>query len=322
MEAATAILAGASVFLFAAYMIRARALRPSEARLTKLTPQPRLSVERVGDQNVLLRRDSSGIQVIGRFLDANGYAERWATELERADLKLRPGEYFILRLLLAVATVAAFTVVGQNGLAFVVGIAAGAMMYMLPSYYVRYRTQRRIKKIESQLVETLTLIASALRAGFAFAQGVDVASKRVGAPMANELNRMLLDVNLGASMEEALSALNKRIGSDDLDMVVTAILIQRNVGGNLAEVLESVTETVRDRERIYGEIKTFTSQQRLSGNVLSVWPILIGGLFFLINPGMMSLLWETGIGLVLLTIWVILTTLGIFTIRKILNIDI
>ena len=169
---------------------------------------------------------------------------------------------------------------------------------------------------------TPALIAGALRSGFAFSQGVDVAAKRIGPPMSVELNRMLLDVNLGASMEAALTSLNERIGSDDVDVVVTAILIQRNTGGNLAEVLDSVTETMRDRERIQGEIKTLTSQQRLTGWVLSLWPMGLFLLFFLVNHTRMALMWQTPVGIVLLVVFVILNLLGFFTIQRILDIDI
>ena len=133
---------------------------------------------------------------------------------------------------------------------------------------------------------------------------------------------MLLDVNLGSSMETALANMNERIGSDDVDVVVTAILIQRNTGGNLAEVLDSVTETMRDRERIQGEIKTLTSQQRLTGWILSLWPVGLGLLFLLVNTDRMSLMWTTAPGIVLLVIFMILNVLGFFTIQRILDIDI
>ena len=175
-----------------------------------------------------------------------------------------------MRLLFGAVGVVIIAAWGRNIIALLVGLVAGLMLYQVPALWVGFRTKRRIEKINAQLVETITLIAGALRSGFAFSQGVDVAAKRIGAPMSVELNRMLLDVNLGASMEAALTSLNERIGSDDVDVVITAILIQRNTGGNLAEVLDSVTETMRDRERIQGEIKTLTSQQRLTGWVLSL----------------------------------------------------
>jgi tight adherence protein B len=214
------------------------------------------------------------------------------------------------------------TLFGRNVIALLVAIPVAVMVYMLPAYWVGFRIQRRLNKINAQLVETITLITNGIRAGFAFGQSVDAAAGRVGPPISVEFNRMLLDVNLGASMEEALTAMRDRIGSEDVDMLVTAILIQRNTGSNLVEVLESVTETMRDRERIQGEIKTMTSQQRLAGWILSLWPAGLGLLFFAINPSMMSIMWSTGLGIVLLVIWAVLNILGIVTIRRILDIDI
>ncbi len=322
MEPIAAILAGGAVFLLLAYMIRARALRPAEARIKYLAATRAVTIDKDASGQTLLRRESSAIPALNRFLTTRGYAERWAADLERADLALRPGEYFLIRLALAGATAAIFALIVRGAIGVIVGIVIGAMMYTLPAYWLQFRIKRRLRKINSQLVETITLIANALRSGFAFAQGIDVAAKRVGPPMSAELNRLLLDINLGASIEDALRGMNERIRSDDLDMVITAILIQRQSGGNLAEVLESVTETMRDRERIEGEIKTLTAQQRLTGWVLSVWPALLGLGFFAINPKMMSLLWTTAPGIVLLVVWLVLNSLGIFTIRRILDIDI
>ena len=165
-------------------------------------------------------------------------------------------------------------------------------------------------------------MASSQRAGFAFAQAVELAAQRMGPPISIEMTRMLLDLNLGASTEDALVAMNQRVQSEDLDLVVTAILIHRQTGGNLAEILDNVTETMRDRERIKGEIKTLTASQRLSGFIFCTWPLFLAVLFTLINPGMMSLMWTTTAGIVMLVIWVILNALGIFTMRRILAIDI
>jgi tight adherence protein B len=179
-----------------------------------------------------------------------------------------------------------------------------------------------MRAIDIQLVETITLISNALRAGFAFAQGIDAAAKRVGPPMSIELGRVLVDISLGRSTEEALTALNERIGSDDLDMVVTAILIQRGSGGNLVEVLDNVTATMRDRERIRGEIKTLTSAQRFTAWVLSIWPLCVALMFFAVNPDIMSLMWTTGAGVALLIVWGVLNLLGVVALQRILSIEI
>lgn len=322
MVALAAVTGAFAVFLLCAYMIRARAFAPGESRIRGLTPRDEVRVEAGRGGQAVLRRSASSIPALRRMLDTGGYTARWAFELERADVKLRPGEYLLVRLVLGVFAFGIIALVGRSAPAVVVGLPVGAMVYMLPAYWLRQRTAGRIRKINNQLVETVALMANSLRAGFAFGQGIDVAAKRVGPPMSVELNRLLLDINLGAATEDALLSFNERIGSDDVDMVVTAILIQRSSGGNLAEVLENVTETMRERERLHGEVKTMTSQQRLTGWILSVWPALVGLLFFAISPARMTLLWTTTPGLVLLGIWVVLNTLGIITLQRILRVDI
>lgn len=320
MEALTAIVAGGAIFMLMAYAVRTYAIKPQEARLKALSPALDVNVDTGGESASLLRKESSA--VVTRMLSTSTYSDRWQFQLDRAGMKLRPSEYFLLRLVLGALVVAVVTLIGRNAVAFVISMPLAAAAYMIPAIFVNLKTQKRIGAIEKQLVETITMISNALRAGFAFSQGVDVAAKRVGPPISLELNRMLLDINLGMSTEQALQAMNARIDSEDVDMVVTAILIQRNSGGNLAEVLESVTETMRDRERIRGEIKTLTSAQRFTGWVLSLWPICLAVVFFLINPGIMSLMWTTGAGVVLLFIWGTLNFLGIITLQKILSIDI
>ena len=321
MEFLAAIIGAGAVFLFAAYAIRARQLTPSEARLQGLS-QRQVRVETDEEGKPILRRSASSIPALSRVLNARGYAQRWSTDLERAGLTLRPGEYFLVRVVFAIAAIAIVTLIGRNAAAFFVSLLLGAIAFMFPAIWLRMRLRGRLNKINSQLVETITLIASAQRAGFAFAQGVDVAAKRVGPPMSVELNRMLLDVNLGSSTEAALQAMNERIDSDDVDMVVTAILIQRQTGGNLSEVLDNVTETMRDRERIYGEIKTLTASQRFTGWVLSAWPGLLALGFLAIAPSIMSLLWTTTTGLFLIGLWLVLNFLGFVSIQRILDIDV
>jgi tight adherence protein B len=260
--------------------------------------------------------------MVRRFLDARDYTGRWAFDLERAGLSLRPGEYFLLRLVCAAfGALVPLAITRGSAVGVLLGIVTGAVAYMLPAWWVRMRGRRRTRQITSQLVETTSLIASALRAGFAFSHGVDVAAQRVGPPMSEELNRMMLDISLGSSTEDALAAMNERIGSDDVDMVVSAVLIQRTTGGNLAEVLERVTETMRERERIHGEIRTMTASQQLTGWVLSIWPMVLALAFFAIAPNVMKLLFTEPIGLALLGLWFTLNVLGALSLKRILSID-
>ena len=141
-------------------------------------------------------------------------------------------------------------------------------------------------------------------------------------PLSEEFSRLVTDVRLGASLEDSLTAMGSRVDSYDLDMVITAILIQRSSGGNLSEVLDNVAETIRDRERIRGEIRVMTSQQRFAASVLSLWPLVLGGIFFLLNPSLMSNLWTEPAGIVMLVIASTLQVLGFLTIRRITTIEI
>jgi len=320
MEVLVAILAAGAVFLFAAYAIRARTLRPAEARLRALPVEGTPAAVENPDGSVTLLRQAP-TSPISRFLSSNNYAARWQMDLDRADIKLRPNEYFMIRLGLAVATVALFTVIGRSGIVFLISLPLSFIVYMLPAYWVNFRIRRRREKINKQLVEALTQMTNGLRAGFAFTQAMDVAARQVGPPIGDELGRVLLDINLGKTTEDALLAMNERLQSEDVDMLVTAILIQRQSGGNLAEVLENVAETIRERERITGEIRTMTSQQRLSGWVLSLWPVGLGLFLAAVNPGLMKLFFTMTLGNILLAVWVILWLIGVFAIRRILDID-
>jgi tight adherence protein B len=319
LAAATAMI---SVLFLAAYAIRSRALNPEDTRLRVLTPLSQVVMEDSGAGGAILRRGGSAIPFLNKLLNRRGYADRWRFDLDRAGLTLRPGEYLLVRLVIAAVLFVTLMAVMWSPLGLMLGVVAGAVAYMVPAFWVRLRINRRVRVIEQQLAETITLIANAQRSGFAFSQGVDVAAKRMGPPISIELNRMLLDINMGASTEDALAAMNDRIGSEDLDLIVTAILIQRQTGGNLVEVLDNVTEIMRDRERIKGDIKSLTASQRLSGFILSVWPAALGLIFFAINPSAMSLMWTTLPGLIMLVTWGTLNLLGVFTMRRILDIDI
>ena len=322
MAALAALSASAFVFVVLAYVIRMRSESPTEARLHRLSAQREVVVTSSDEGRPLLRRSASSIPALSRLLSTSRYAATWAFDIERAGVSLRVGEYFLIRVIAAAVAFFVTMLVLTNGVGLLIACLLAAVAYMLPAFWLHFRIKRRLDRISAQLVETITLIANALKAGFAFAQAMAVTSQRVGPPMSIELNRALLDINLGASTEDALSAMNERIGSDDVDIVVTAILIQRNTGGNLAEVLERVTQTMRDREKVQGDIKTLTSQQRLAGWVLSLWPVALGLIFLAINPSMMSLMWTTGPGIVMLVIWATLTALAAFTYRRILAIDI
>jgi tight adherence protein B len=198
----------------------------------------------------------------------------------------------------------------------------GFLGFMLPAFYLGLRKGRRQQAIQRQLVEAITLIANSLRSGFGFLQGVQAAAQQLTPPIADELDHLVQDISLGVSTEQALADMGRRVGSQDLDIAITAIIVQRSTGGNLSEILDSVAETMRERERVQGEISTLTAEKRLSGNVLAVYPAVLAAILFLIQPDVMSTLWTSSTGIMLLVIAGVLQLIGFIAIRKIVTIDI
>jgi tight adherence protein B len=168
----------------------------------------------------------------------------------------------------------------------------------------------------------LTMVSSSLRAGFGLMQALDLAAEQLQPPMSTELHRLLRDTRMGASIEEALENLRERVGSYDLDVIVTAILIQRSVGSNLSEVLEKVAHTIRERVRIKGEINTLTAQKKLSGFIIGLMPVAFVLMMLAINFEYMSLLFTDPLGRILLILAVGLDIAGILIIKRIVSVDI
>ncbi len=319
VEGLAALFAFVTVALFGFALLSAR---QGDRVMTQRIRALREQEERLRQSEAQLRRPATTLPVL-RDLLRGGWVEKTSRTLQQADVKLRPGEYLLIRLLIAgVFLLVPVLFSGGSAVGLLIGVPVAAAGYLAPGFWVALRRRRRLNAIERQLPELLTLLSSSLRSGFGLQQGMDVAARQIDAPMRDEIEGFLLDTNLGASAEAALVNMVERSGSYDLDMVVTAILIQRMTGGNLAEVLDNVAETMRERERIRGEIRTLTAQQRLTGTILSVYPAVLAGLFYLINPKWMSVLFTDGLGQVLLAIGLFLQFLGFLTIRRILDIPI
>lgn len=246
-------------------------------------------------------------------------AAEWTTTLERAGLALTPKEYLVLRLGVGVLPALVLVIVLPIPLLALLAIPLG---YAAVGFWAKRRIASRRRKLESQLVEVLQMLSSGLRAGFGMLQAIEAAAEQIPAPLSIELRRMIRDTAVGASLEESLEALNRRVGSPDFDIVVTAIMIQRQSGGNLAEILDNVAHTMRERERIQGEIRTITAQQRLTGYVIAGIPIGLGALFMLISPDYMTQLFTEPIGRLMVGAALTLEGAGFLVIRKIVNIEV
>ena len=233
----------------------------------------------------VLRSDSGTFPLLRVLATGNAWSERAARDLSQAGWTLKVSEFLLIRIVAAViAGGLALVLAPSGGLGLLIIVGTVAAGFQAPAFVLMHFRSKRQQKINSQLAETLALLSNSLRSGFAFIQAVELAAKQIDPPMSEELTRLLRDVSLGAPQDVALQDLADRTGSYDLDMMVSTILIQRNTGGNLSEILDNVAETVRERERLQAESASLTASQRLTGQVLSVYPILLGTIVLRIEP--------------------------------------
>jgi tight adherence protein B len=232
-------------------------------------------------------RESVIVAGLSRVMDTQDLSARLSTELARADLKLRPAEFVAFWIACPFVFVAFAYIIGfvigtlQNPIALALIFAVGAYF---PRWYLGFRQRRRIRAFSTQLPDTITLLANSLRAGSSFLQGIELVTREARPPISEEFERVVREMSLGVALQPALNNLARRVASEDLELMVTAINIQSQVGGNLATVLDSIAFTIRERVRIQGEIQTLTAMQRYSGYVITLLPIGLAGILFLISP--------------------------------------
>jgi tight adherence protein B len=254
-----------------------------------------------------------------RFAESRGFSDRLDAELEAASVSLRSGEFVVV----SVVSALVFGVLGAALLrsAFLALIVA-AVGAAFPTLLLRMALNKRADHLREQLPDVLTIMAASLRAGHSFLQSLDTVAKEISQPAAAEFQRVVAEIRLGRPAEDALEALAERVGSADFKWAVLAVNIQREVGGNLAEILDTVADTLRERATLRRQIKVLTAEGRLSAWVLAILPIAIGLYMFAVNPDYIGQLFTSTIGWVMLITAGVLMVLGILWMRKIVNIDV
>lgn len=246
-----------------------------------------------------------------------------ARELARADIKLRTAEYLVVVIFVGLLMSAFIWYIGgQNIIVAVIGFMVGIL---LPRMYVKRQQGKRLQHFNEQLADMLNLMVNGLRAGYSSMQAMEAVAREMPSPISDEFRRVVQEMQLGIAMESALENLLRRIPSDDLDLVVAAMNVQREVGGNLAEVLDTISYTIRERVRIKGEVRVLTSQVVYSGRFLAMMPVFISvTLWFINRPYMMEFFNpETRVvGLIALGTGVFMIVLGYFVMTKIASIDV
>ena len=241
-----------------------------------------------------------------------------AEQLQRADLKLRTSEFFMIQ----VGSTALFALIGLWRWGLLQAVIAGVLGYFLPGMYVKYRIGQRLKAFNAQLGDTLTLLSNAIKAGYSFAQAIDTVAKNAVPPIGDEFGRAVREMNLGGSPDEALQNITKRVASADFDLVATAYSIHRTVGGNLAEILDNIAYTIRERIRIKGEIATLTAQARASGTLITFLPIVLATFMYFVTPTYFRPMFGSIIGWVLLAIGGFMIFIGNLIIRRVVAIEV
>ena len=254
-----------------------------------------------------------------RVVEATGTTAKVEAKLERAGVAIRAGEFVVAAVGATIVGAVLGTIIVGNlmfGLIFA-GVAAA-----VPFILLNFGAKRRTNKLHSQLPDILMILAGSLRAGHSFLEALDMVAQEVGEPGAGEFGRVVAEVRLGRAVPDAMDALAARIGSDDFKWALLAVNIQREVGGNLAEVLDTVSDTMRDRDGIRRQVQVLTSEGRLSVAILAGLPIGVALYLSWVNPEYLALLFNNGLGLLMTGVASLLLGLGIFWMRKVVKIDV
>jgi tight adherence protein B len=292
----------------------------SEGRLKRATGQAPAISYGLGSPGLELRGSRiSSSQAVTQLLSGLKLAYNIERHLNRSDWNTLKVSDFLL--ISGVAGGLAFAIVARvTGLVWI-ALVAGIIGLFIPRFLLARNIKKRRNRFNEQLIEVLSQMANSLKAGFGLLQAIRQAADEAKPPISTELRQTLREIQVGASVEDAFNRLNERVGSDDLDIVITAILVQRGAGGSLAELIEGVGHTMRERIRIRGEINTLTTQGKYTGYLIGALPILLAAGFFVINRRYEQLLFSTNLGHVMLAAWAIMQTIGLLVIRKILDIE-
>ena len=277
------------------------------------------------DENKGEGKENKGVLTdwVNKRVEKSSYGDKISRELARADLKFKPGEYIALYFIAIIGLgLILFLVGGRIWISGLIGMVIGGF---LPGFYVRNQQSKRLKRFNGQLPDMLNLMVNGLRAGYSTMQAMEAVSKEMPAPICDEFRRVVQEMQLGIQMEKALANLLRRIPSEDLDFVVTAINVQREVGGNLAEIIDVITYTIRERIRIKGEISALTAQATYSGRALSIMPVgLLCILWFLNRSYVMEFFNKATLicGVGALVAAVVLIIIGSVVMSRIANVEV
>ena len=263
---------------------------------------------------------------VNRRVASSSRGDVIARELARADLKFKVAEYYALVFISTLGGGVIAFLLQSHPVSFLIGAIAG---FFAPRFYVKRQQAVRVRKFDDQLGDMLNLMTNGLRAGYSTMQAMEAVSRELPAPISDEFRRVVQEIQIGIPMEKALENVLRRIPSEDLDFVVTAINVQREVGGNLSEILDTISFTIRERVRIKGEIRVMTANVRASGAILSLIPLGLGLALWFISPDYIGTFFapndvvpQPACGIVAVAVIVGMILAGYFVMMKIADIEV
>ncbi len=262
---------------------------------------------------------SSFTEGLDKALSKRGVGTKLSDRLAQANVRLTVTEYLVINALSVIGTYfVGYLVLGS----LVLAIFAGILGYFLPRFYIGFAKRQRLSKFNDQLGDTINLLVNGLRSGYSMLQAMETVAKELPAPISEEFARVVQEVGLGLTSEQALNNMLRRIQSDDLDLMITAINVQHEVGGNLAEILDIISYTIRERVRIQGEIRALTAQGMLGGYIISFLPIALTLIMFLMSREYMMRMFTTPCGLIMVSVCLVGIVIGFLAIQKIVRIEV
>jgi tight adherence protein B len=266
--------------------------------IVAITSERSLVEERLGrfleDDRPQPEQDAGGSIItewLNRRVAKSSMGDRVARELARADLKFKVAEYYALVFMSTAVTALLAYIIQPIYISAIIGAVIG---FFIPRFYVKRQQTVRLNKFNDQLSDMLNLMVNGLRAGYSVMQALEAVSRELPAPISDEFHRVVQEMQIGIPMEKALDNLLRRIPSDDLDFVITAINVQREVGGNLSEILDNISFTIRERVRIKGEIRVMTATVRTSATVLSLIPVFLTIALWFVSPEYLGSFFDRG----------------------------
>lgn len=239
-------------------------------------------------------------------------------DLQMADIPITVQELLVIKLFSSAAfSFLAYALTKK----IMVVIIMFIIIWNIPKLIIANKKKERLKLFDTQLIEGIMIISNSLKAGYSFLQAVSVVVEETKDPFSKEFKKLLKEMSLGISDEEALNNMIERMNSEDLKLIINAILIQKDIGGNLSEILDNISDTIRERQKIKGELKTLTAQGKLSGLIVILIPIFLAGVIYLFNKEYILLLFKSPLGIGMIVSCVISQFLGIIMIKKVISID-